>query len=534
VTPHITPFANAHEGRLEQKEGDTGFTLLPPGGGASGIDGVNKETRTTRKGERGLPRRVRQQKKETTRTRRKTVEKVLGSSLLAPSSTVVPTTISAAAATTCPPSSPSRIQMRTRRSSRSALAAVPPNCNASADSKKKEDAPDSEFAKSVKRTQRTRKSTSNKNQGKAGKDRNSGKSKSSTSLSRQFEVEMARQYREADQAKLLEEDAINMLPPVVIGCDEAGRGPLAGPVVAAACMIPIDEVNEEEIQGVNDSKKLSEEQREALFKVLTEHSKIKYAVSIIGPRKIEEINILHAAMLGMDEACQELFRTELLPKGVSPDLVLIDGPRLPKKLSKLNSEGYNPRTYYLDGDEENKPKSEPTSKRTYVVPVVKGDSKSFSIAAASIIAKVTRDRIMLQMDHKWPQYEFARHKGYPTKDHVSAISKHGPCEIHRMTFAPLKHWYPDGLIRNTSPNSRGHETGEEDQKSNTIESDDASNEPGESEPKLLKSRTRSRNRKRAHGNNRGKQGTRVKAAHKNDGNGKKVRRSSRLAHRNLA
>mmetsp|Transcript_38993 Transcript_38993/g.63473 ORF Transcript_38993/g.63473 Transcript_38993/m.63473 type:complete len:238 (-) Transcript_38993:8-721(-) len=209
---------------------------------------------------------------------------------------------------------------------------------------------------------------------------------------------------------------------VVVGIDEAGRGPLAGPVVAAACHIPFDV----QIDGINDSKKVQEADREALFKILTEHPRVKYAVSIIDARGIEKLNILHAAMAAMDGAFQKLNASilELPSSSPSKTLVLIDGPRVPPKLKDQNESSFDDNVPFA------------------VLPVVKGDSKCFSIAAASIIAKVSRDRIMYSMHKKWPKYQFARHKGYPTALHVQAIRQHGPCEIHRMTFAPLKHWYP--------------------------------------------------------------------------------------------
>ncbi|KAF1316498.1 Ribonuclease hii, partial [Globisporangium splendens] len=182
----------------------------------------------------------------------------------------------------------------------------------------------------------------------------------------------------------------------VVGVDEAGRGPLAGPVVAAACYVPLDVV----IEGVHDSKKLNEEQREALYELLTSHPRIQYAVHINSAQRIDEINILQASLESMVKASEALAQ--------KPDFVFVDGNRMPPTIT-------------VDAET-----------------VVKGDSKVYSIAAASIIAKVTRDRLMVEYDAQYPQYNLKQHKGYPTRDHMAAIAKHGPCEIHRMTFAPLK------------------------------------------------------------------------------------------------
>mmetsp|Transcript_17167 Transcript_17167/g.25755 ORF Transcript_17167/g.25755 Transcript_17167/m.25755 type:complete len:315 (+) Transcript_17167:69-1013(+) len=218
---------------------------------------------------------------------------------------------------------------------------------------------------------------------------------SAASLSRDFEIRLAKSR--------------NIAKPCIVGLDEAGRGPLAGPVVAAACHVPLGV----EIKGVNDSKKVSEADRESIFEELRKHPKVRYAVCEVGPRKIEEINILHAAMLAMDTALETLVTQE---SDLQPNLILVDGPRLPVKVSQ--------------------------NKEVDSIAVVSGDSKSFSIAAASIIAKVTRDRIMVELDKKYPQYGLAKHKGYPTASHVATISKYGPTPIHRMTFRPLKTWYP--------------------------------------------------------------------------------------------
>lgn len=184
-----------------------------------------------------------------------------------------------------------------------------------------------------------------------------------------------------------------------IGVDEAGRGPLAGPVVSASCYIP-DHVS---IEGIGDSKSISAENRELLFDQITTHPDIIYAVTIVDNLVIDEINILQATLRGMRESAIQVMHNL---DGRSW-MVLVDGNRDP-----------------LIGVETRL--------------VVKGDTKVYSIAAASILAKVTRDRMMLQYDEEFPQYGFKQHKGYPTKSHIEAIKKFKPCPIHRMTFAPIR------------------------------------------------------------------------------------------------
>lgn len=178
---------------------------------------------------------------------------------------------------------------------------------------------------------------------------------------------------------------------LVCGVDEAGRGPLAGPVCAAAVILPEDL----EIEGLNDSKKLSEKKREALFPIIKEKA-IAYSIAFASVEEIEEHNILNATFIAMNRAIEGL--------SVKADFALIDGNRVPKGI-KIDCET-----------------------------VVKGDSKSASISAASILAKVTRDRLLLEYDEKYPEYNFAKHKGYGTKEHTDAIKKYGPCEIHRPSF----------------------------------------------------------------------------------------------------
>lgn len=189
---------------------------------------------------------------------------------------------------------------------------------------------------------------------------------------------------------LYENAAISNGFQVVCGVDEAGRGPLAGPVFAAAVVLAPNSM----IDGLNDSKKLSEKKREVLYEQI-KNSAVAYNIAFATEKEIDEMNILNATFLAMRRAVEGL--------SVSPDIALIDGNRSPV----LNI---------------------PT--RT----VVKGDSLSASIAAASILAKVERDRLMKILDEKYPQYAFEKHKGYGTKLHIEAIRKFGPCEIHRKSF----------------------------------------------------------------------------------------------------
>ena len=188
----------------------------------------------------------------------------------------------------------------------------------------------------------------------------------------------------------IEKEKIRMGYTNICGCDEAGRGPLCGPVVADAVILPVDI----DIPGLNDSKKLTEKKREALFDVIKEKA-IAYAIAEASPKEIDEINILNASMLAMRRAVDAL--------SVKADFALIDGNC---------SRGF----------------SIPTET------VVKGDAKSASIAAASILAKVTRDRECLELDKEYPEYNIAKHKGYPTKEHMDAVRIHGPAPIHRKTF----------------------------------------------------------------------------------------------------
>ena len=178
---------------------------------------------------------------------------------------------------------------------------------------------------------------------------------------------------------------------VVCGIDEAGRGPLAGPVVAGACILPADC----QILYLNDSKKLSEKRRESLFEEIKEKA-VGFSVGIVSPAVIDEINILQATYEAMRQAVSKL--------PVTPDIFLNDAVIIP-------------------GIEENRQ-----------VKIIKGDAKSVSIAAASILAKVTRDHMMAEYDSLYPQYGFAKHKGYGTKAHLDAIREYGMCPIHRRSF----------------------------------------------------------------------------------------------------
>jgi ribonuclease HII len=189
---------------------------------------------------------------------------------------------------------------------------------------------------------------------------------------------------------------------LVAGVDEVGRGPLAGPVVAAAVVLPhawSDSGFDDRLRDLNDSKQLTEAQREEFFAVLTSLPEIRYAIAMVDAATIDRINILQATHRAMNEALAQL--------EPQPQHVLVDGR--PVKTMSL------PQTA-----------------------LVKGDSLSYSIAAASVLAKVARDRLMLAFDAQFPGYGFAEHKGYGTPRHLAAIAERGPCPIHRRSFAPLK------------------------------------------------------------------------------------------------
>lgn len=188
-----------------------------------------------------------------------------------------------------------------------------------------------------------------------------------------------------------EKAAVNSGFSCICGVDEAGRGPLAGPVCAAAVILPEGAV----IEGLDDSKKLTEKKREKLYDIIKETA-VAYSVAYGTLEEIESVNILEATYLAMNRAIEGLT--------VKPDFALIDGNRVPRGI-KIPCET-----------------------------IVKGDSKSMSVAAASVLAKVTRDRLMLEYDKKYPEYNFKKHKGYGTKEHTELIKQYGPCEIHRLSF----------------------------------------------------------------------------------------------------
>lgn len=177
----------------------------------------------------------------------------------------------------------------------------------------------------------------------------------------------------------------------ICGIDEAGRGPLAGPVVVGAVILPKDSF----IEGVNDSKKVSEKKREKLYDIITSEA-IAYSVGIVDQKTIDEINILNATKLGVKLALEGLKQ--------KPDVIMVDA------LNNMDTLGIP------------------------YISVVKGDAKNYCIAAASIIAKVTRDRIMRQWDEVYPIYGFSKHKGYGTAEHIRIIKENGPCVLHRKTF----------------------------------------------------------------------------------------------------
>ena len=191
--------------------------------------------------------------------------------------------------------------------------------------------------------------------------------------------------------KEIENEIYNSGTETICGIDEAGRGPLAGPVVVAAVIMPKDSM----IEGVNDSKKVSETKREKLYEQITQEA-IAWGVGIIDQKEIDEINILNATKKGLTKSLREL--------QVKPDRILVDA------LNGIDTLGI-PYT-----------------------PIIKGDAKCYSIAAASIIAKVTRDRIMRQWDEIYPQYGFQKHKGYGTAAHIAAIKENGLCPLHRLSF----------------------------------------------------------------------------------------------------
>lgn len=179
---------------------------------------------------------------------------------------------------------------------------------------------------------------------------------------------------------------------LIAGVDEVGRGPLCGPVVACACILP----KNYQLEGLNDSKKVSEKKREKLYDILINDA-ISYGIGIVPPKRIDEINILEASKEAMRLAIKEMHQ--------KPEHVLIDAVKLDLEMPSTS--------------------------------IIKGDAKSASIAAASIIAKVTRDKMMVELDKEYPEYGYAKHKGYPTKAHIEAVKKFGVKDFYRFTFSPI-------------------------------------------------------------------------------------------------
>lgn len=185
---------------------------------------------------------------------------------------------------------------------------------------------------------------------------------------------------------------------LIVGVDEAGRGPLAGPVFAAACLLPPEFLSEE----INDSKKLTEKKREALFPVIKENA-LAYGIASCSAEEIDSYNIYEATKIAMRKAISQI--------QIPYDLILTDA----MPLKNLEAP---------------------------VIPIIKGDAKAENIAAASILAKVSRDHFMMELDKKHPEYGFRNHKGYGTKEHLEALSKYGPIEgVHRKTFSPVSNFY---------------------------------------------------------------------------------------------
>ncbi len=193
------------------------------------------------------------------------------------------------------------------------------------------------------------------------------------------------------ELRKIEEDIYAQGTNYICGIDEAGRGPLAGPVVVASVIMPKDSM----IEGVNDSKKVSEKKREKLYEEIIQNA-ISYSVGIVDQKEIDRVNILNATKAGLTQSIKGL--------NVKPEIILVDA------LTGIDTCGI---PYHS---------------------IVKGDAKCYSIAAASIIAKVTRDRIMRQWHEVYPQYNFIQHKGYGTAAHIAAIKEHGLCPLHRLSF----------------------------------------------------------------------------------------------------
>ena len=210
-----------------------------------------------------------------------------------------------------------------------------------------------------------------------------------------------KEYERLKTIKEIEENLYNEGITSIAGIDEAGRGPLAGPVVVACVVMPKDSM----IEGVNDSKKVSEKKREKLYDEIINEA-IAYGVGIVSQQEIDKINILNATKEGLTTAIIEMEKgLKEKNRGFDkPEIILVDA------LTKIDTDHIPYRS------------------------IIKGDSKSYSIASASIIAKVTRDRIMRQWDEVYPMYGFARHKGYGTSAHITAIKEYGLCPLHRRSF----------------------------------------------------------------------------------------------------
>lgn len=200
-----------------------------------------------------------------------------------------------------------------------------------------------------------------------------------------------KEFERLTALKQMEEKIYQMGASSICGIDEAGRGPLAGPVVVGIAIMPKNSM----IEGINDSKKVSEKKREKIYEIITKEA-IDWSVGIADQNEIDEINILNATKLALTRAIEGL--------KIKPDLILVDA------LTSIDTKGIP----YMS--------------------IIKGDAKEYSIAAASILAKVTRDRMMREYDEIYPQYGFSGHKGYGTAKHIAAIKEYGPCILHRKTF----------------------------------------------------------------------------------------------------
>ena len=210
-----------------------------------------------------------------------------------------------------------------------------------------------------------------------------------------------KEYERLKEIKKIEEELYSKNISSIAGIDEAGRGPLAGPVVVASVIMPRDSM----IEGVNDSKKVSEKKRERLYEEIINEA-VAYGVGIISQEEIDRINILNATKEGLTTAIKEMERDlrEKQREFEKPEIILVDA------LTKIDTDHIPYRS------------------------IIKGDAKSYSIAAASIIAKVTRDRIMRQWAEVYPMYGFEKHKGYGTAAHIAAIREYGLCPLHRRSF----------------------------------------------------------------------------------------------------